>query len=106
MEAIEEVKMIEFFGDPFKAVKIGSSLDPLFEHDLTNFLQEPFDVFTWKASDMQGISPKVMVHRLNVHPEVRSIKQKKRAFETDRNKIIKKKWKSCSRSITYNQSNI
>ncbi|KAL0448681.1 UNVERIFIED_CONTAM: hypothetical protein Slati_1424500 [Sesamum latifolium] len=38
---------------------------------------------------MQGISPKVMVHRLNVHPEARPIKQKKRAFETERNKIIK-----------------
>ncbi|KAL0386547.1 UNVERIFIED_CONTAM: hypothetical protein Slati_4544900 [Sesamum latifolium] len=31
LEAIEEVKMIEFFGDPLKAVKIGSSLDPPFD---------------------------------------------------------------------------
>ncbi|KAL0411630.1 UNVERIFIED_CONTAM: hypothetical protein Slati_3752700 [Sesamum latifolium] len=106
MEAIEEVKMIEFFEDPLKAIKIGSSLDPPFEHDLINFLQEHSDVFAWEALDMQGISPKVMVHRLNVHPEARPIKQKKRAFETDRNKIIKEKWKSCSRSITYDQSNI
>ncbi|KAL0430565.1 UNVERIFIED_CONTAM: Retrovirus-related Pol polyprotein from transposon [Sesamum radiatum] len=38
---------------------------------------------------MQGISPEVMVHRLNVHPEGRPIKQKKGAFGTDRNRIIK-----------------
>ncbi|KAL0385973.1 UNVERIFIED_CONTAM: hypothetical protein Sradi_2991600 [Sesamum radiatum] len=38
---------------------------------------------------MQGISPEVMVHKLNVHPEERPIKQKKRAFGTDRNRIIK-----------------
>ncbi|KAL0430978.1 UNVERIFIED_CONTAM: hypothetical protein Sradi_0723800 [Sesamum radiatum] len=38
---------------------------------------------------MQGISPEVMVHRLNVHPEARLIKQKKSAFGTDRNRIIK-----------------
>ncbi|KAL0293071.1 UNVERIFIED_CONTAM: hypothetical protein Sradi_6958700 [Sesamum radiatum] len=89
MEAIKEVKMIEFFGDPTKAVKIGSSLDLPFEHDLVNFLKEHSDVFAWEASDMQGINPEVMVHRLNVHPEARPIKQKKRAFGTDRNRIIK-----------------
>ncbi|KAL0440299.1 UNVERIFIED_CONTAM: Ribonuclease HI [Sesamum latifolium] len=83
--------MIEFFGDPSKAVKIGSSLDPPFERDLINFLKEHSDVFAWEASDMQGISPEVMVYRLNVHPEARPIKQKKRAFGTDRNKIIKEK---------------
>ncbi|KAL0445178.1 UNVERIFIED_CONTAM: hypothetical protein Slati_2240500 [Sesamum latifolium] len=90
MEAIEEVKMIEFFGDPLKAVKIGSSLDPPFEHDLINFLQGHSDVYAWETSDMQGISPEVMVHKLNLHPEARPIKQKKRSFGTERNKIIKK----------------
>ncbi|KAL0401667.1 UNVERIFIED_CONTAM: Transposon Ty3-G Gag-Pol polyprotein [Sesamum latifolium] len=89
MKASEEVKIIEFFGDPLKAVKIGSSLDPPFEDDLINFLQEHSDVFVWETSDMQGISSKVMVHMLNVHPEARPIKQKKKAFEIDRNKIIK-----------------
>ncbi|KAL0430947.1 UNVERIFIED_CONTAM: Transposon Ty3-I Gag-Pol polyprotein [Sesamum radiatum] len=89
MEAIEEVKMIELFGDPTKAVKIGSSLDMPFLRDLVSFLNEHSDVFAWEASDMQGISPEVMVHRLNVHPEARPIKQKKRAFRTDRNRIIK-----------------
>ncbi|KAL0448430.1 UNVERIFIED_CONTAM: hypothetical protein Slati_1399400 [Sesamum latifolium] len=89
MEVIEKVKMIEFFGDPLKAVKIGSLTNLPFEHDLINFLQEHSDVFAWEASDMQGTSPEVMVHRLNVHPEARPIKQKKRAFRTDRNKIIK-----------------
>ncbi|KAL0385964.1 UNVERIFIED_CONTAM: hypothetical protein Sradi_2990700 [Sesamum radiatum] len=89
MEAIEEMKMIEFFGDPSKAIKIGSSLGLSFERDLVNFLKEHSDVFAWEASNMQGISPEVMVHKLNVHPEERPIKQKKRAFGTDRNRIIK-----------------
>ncbi|KAL0434054.1 UNVERIFIED_CONTAM: hypothetical protein Slati_2739700 [Sesamum latifolium] len=74
MEAIEEVKMVEFFGDPSKIVKIGSLLDPPFEHVLIKFLQDHFDVFAWEASDMQGISPEVMVHRLNVNPKARPIK--------------------------------
>ncbi|KAL0384983.1 UNVERIFIED_CONTAM: Transposon Ty3-G Gag-Pol polyprotein [Sesamum radiatum] len=89
MEAIEEVKMIEFFGDPSKAVKIGTSLDSSFERNLTDFLREHSDVFAWEASDMQGVSPEIMVHKLNVHPEARPIKQKKRAFGVDRNRIIK-----------------
>ncbi|KAL0378270.1 UNVERIFIED_CONTAM: hypothetical protein Sradi_3132500 [Sesamum radiatum] len=77
MEAIEEVKMIEFFGDPSKAVKIGTSLDSSFERNLTDFLREHSDVFAWEASDMQGVSPEIMVHKLNVHPEARPVKQKK-----------------------------
>ncbi|KAL0351199.1 UNVERIFIED_CONTAM: Transposon Ty3-G Gag-Pol polyprotein [Sesamum radiatum] len=89
MEAIEEVKMIEFFGDPSKAVKIGTSLDSSFERNLTDFLREHSDVFAWEASDMQGVSPEIMVHKLNVHPEARPVKQKKRAFGVDRNRIIK-----------------
>ncbi|KAL0448665.1 UNVERIFIED_CONTAM: hypothetical protein Slati_1422900 [Sesamum latifolium] len=72
MEAIEEVKMIEFFGDPSKAVKIGSSLDPPFEHDLINFLKEHSDVFAWETSDMQGISPESNIQngcKCRVSPE-------------------------------------
>ncbi|KAL0294804.1 UNVERIFIED_CONTAM: Transposon Ty3-G Gag-Pol polyprotein [Sesamum radiatum] len=38
---------------------------------------------------MQGVSPEIMVHKLNVHPEARPVKQKKRAFGVDRNRIIK-----------------
>ncbi|KAK4382556.1 hypothetical protein Sango_2860700 [Sesamum angolense] len=89
IEANEEVKMVDFFEDPSKTVKIGSSLDPQHEHTLINFLQNHFEVFACEALDIQGINPKVMVHSLNVNPEARPIKQKKRAFDMEINKIIK-----------------
>ncbi|KAK4382465.1 hypothetical protein Sango_2868700 [Sesamum angolense] len=76
-------------GDPTKVVKIGSLLGPQFECILIDFLQNHSNVFTWKSSDMQKLSPEVMVHQLNVNPEAKPIKQKKRAFGTERNKIIK-----------------
>ncbi|KAL0304789.1 UNVERIFIED_CONTAM: hypothetical protein Scaly_3008700 [Sesamum calycinum] len=38
---------------------------------------------------MCGIDLEIMVHWLNVDPKVRSVKQKKRAFENERNKAIK-----------------
>ncbi|KAL0324650.1 UNVERIFIED_CONTAM: hypothetical protein Scaly_2432100 [Sesamum calycinum] len=88
MEAMEKVQMVEILGDPAKVLKIGSLLGPQFECILIDFLQNQSNVFTWKSSDMQKISPEVMVHQLNVNPEAKPIKQKKRAFGTER-KIIK-----------------
>ncbi|KAK4394709.1 Transposon Ty3-G Gag-Pol polyprotein [Sesamum angolense] len=38
---------------------------------------------------MCGIDPKIMVHRLNVNPKIRPVKQKKRAFGNERIKAIK-----------------
>ncbi|KAL0309282.1 UNVERIFIED_CONTAM: hypothetical protein Sradi_5870500 [Sesamum radiatum] len=89
MEDLEEVKMVEIFRDPPKAIKIGSLLGPQFECILIDFLQNHSNVFAWEASDMHRINPKVMLNKLNVNPETKPIKQKKRAFGTKRNKIIK-----------------
>ncbi|KAL0434843.1 UNVERIFIED_CONTAM: hypothetical protein Sradi_0192200 [Sesamum radiatum] len=80
MEAIEEVKMIEFFENPSKIVKIGSLLDRQLEDTLVNFLKNCFDVFAWEVSEMRGISLEVMVHKLNINPEVRPVKQRNLAF--------------------------
>ncbi|KAL0398058.1 UNVERIFIED_CONTAM: Transposon Ty3-G Gag-Pol polyprotein [Sesamum radiatum] len=38
---------------------------------------------------MGGINPKVMVHRLNVNPSMRPVKQKKRTFGNERSRAIK-----------------
>ncbi|KAK4407920.1 Transposon Ty3-G Gag-Pol polyprotein [Sesamum angolense] len=60
---------------------------------LTNFsgnIVEPIGEVTLPISlDMCGIGPKVMVHRLNMNPKIRPVKQKKRAFGNKRIKAIK-----------------
>ncbi|KAK4394081.1 Retrovirus-related Pol polyprotein from transposon [Sesamum angolense] len=69
--------------------KIGTLLDPQLEKTLIAFLQENINVFAWDTADMSGIDSKIMVHRLNVNPKIRPVKQKKRAFRNERIKVIK-----------------
>ncbi|XP_058092408.1 uncharacterized protein LOC131238830 [Magnolia sinica] len=42
------------------------------------------NVFAWSHQDMSGITPEVMVHKLNVDSEHMLVKQKRRAFESER----------------------
>ncbi|KAL0405359.1 UNVERIFIED_CONTAM: Retrovirus-related Pol polyprotein from transposon gypsy [Sesamum latifolium] len=55
---------------------------------MIEFLRKSVDLFAWSPSDFKGINPEVIVHRLNVDPMVRPIKQKKRSFGAERNRII------------------
>ncbi|KAL0294162.1 UNVERIFIED_CONTAM: hypothetical protein Sradi_6900300 [Sesamum radiatum] len=95
IEPTEEVKTIELTQEHVpKITKIGTLLDPQLEKTLIAFLQENINVFAWDAADMCGIDPKVIVHRLNVNPKIRPVKQKKRAFGNKRIKVIKKRWRN------------
>ena len=55
---------------------------------LINFLRKNVDIFAWSASDMPGVSPDVITHKLNVNPAWHSIIQKKRSFPQDRAQAI------------------
>ena len=37
---------------------------------------------------MSGIAPKVIIHRLNIDPKVKPVRQKKRPFALERQKVI------------------
>lgn len=45
-------------------------------------------MFAWTHEDIPGINPRVVVHKLNVDPALRPIKQKKRSFASERNQAI------------------
>lgn len=55
---------------------------------LQNLLREFAVIFAWTAEDMPGIPSTLAEHRLNVDPHVKPIKQKKRNFAPERNKMI------------------
>ncbi|KAL5571889.1 hypothetical protein UlMin_021486 [Ulmus minor] len=42
------------------------------------------DVFAWSHEDMLGIDPSVIVHRLNIDPNFKPVKQKRRTFNAER----------------------
>ncbi|KAL0413141.1 UNVERIFIED_CONTAM: Transposon Ty3-G Gag-Pol polyprotein [Sesamum radiatum] len=56
---------------------------------LVAFLQENINAFAWDAADMCEINPEIMVHRLNVDPSMRPVKQKKTIFGNERSQAIK-----------------
>ncbi|KAL5565596.1 hypothetical protein UlMin_028760 [Ulmus minor] len=84
-EPVEELTEVPLFDDePEKTCKIGSALTGQFKEDLIIFLREHRDVFAWSYEDMPGIDPNVIVHRLNIDPNFKPIKQKRRTFNAER----------------------
>ncbi|XP_077237166.1 uncharacterized protein LOC143878818 [Tasmannia lanceolata] len=72
-----------------KLVRIGSSLGDSVREELIQFLRRNADVFTWTPADMPGIDSEVRVHKLNVDPTCKLIKQKRRHFSPERQQAIK-----------------
>ncbi|KAJ9544140.1 hypothetical protein OSB04_023847 [Centaurea solstitialis] len=50
--------------------------------------KEHSDCFAWSHEDMVGIDPSVISHKLNVDPTFKPIKQRRRKFAPERNKVI------------------
>jgi hypothetical protein len=53
-----------------------------------NFLHGNIEVFAWSNEDMPGINPEEIVHVLNVDPDVKPVKQKRRKFTPERVEAI------------------
>ena len=69
-------------------VYIGSKLAEDLRHLFIHFLKQNKDVFAWKQEDMGGIDPIIITHRLNVSPSFKPVKQKRRSFALERQKVI------------------
>ncbi|KAL0411091.1 UNVERIFIED_CONTAM: hypothetical protein Slati_3698800 [Sesamum latifolium] len=55
---------------------------------ITLCLQRNADIFAWTPQDLEGIDPQVITHHLNIDPNYKPIKQKKRHFGPEKDKII------------------
>ena len=86
IKALETVELVE--GKANKTTKIGTALTPEMRTRLIRFLKENPDVFAWSHEDMQGISPEVIQHRLNVNPERKPVQQRRRTFVPERDQAI------------------
>ena len=73
---------------PDRKVFIGSRLSKEVREQLIDFLKERQGSFAWSHEDMVGIDPEVIVHQLQVDPDHRPVKQKRRKFAPERNKVI------------------
>ena len=87
-EPSEELEPVSLDDNPEHLTYIGSKLAEDLKSLFTQFLRQNQDVFAWKQADMGGIDPIVIIHRLNVSPSFKPIKQKKMSFVPERQKAI------------------
>ena len=88
-EPSEELELVSLDDDPEHLAYIGSKLAEDLKSPLTHFLRQNKDVFAWKQEDMGGIDPTVITHKLNVSPSFKPVKQRRRSFAPERQKVIK-----------------
>ncbi|KAI3448580.1 hypothetical protein Pfo_005245 [Paulownia fortunei] len=77
-------------GDGTRTTRIGTQLSQELTDGMTQFLRNNIDIFAWNVRDLEGIDPGVAVHHLNVDPAYKPVKQKKRHFGPEKDKVIQK----------------
>ncbi|KAL0320165.1 UNVERIFIED_CONTAM: hypothetical protein Sradi_5278000 [Sesamum radiatum] len=93
-------------GDPEKITRIGWQISLEAETMTLDFPRKNSNMFAWIPFDFQGIDPEVIVHRLNVDPQARPIKQKKRPLEVERNQVIEEEVSKLLKLDMFQKSNI
>ncbi|XP_074579120.1 uncharacterized protein LOC141835644 [Curcuma longa] len=74
---------------PEAAVQVTAELSFELKQELAECLRRNRDVFAWDPTNLTGVSLDVAMHRLNVLPGARPIKQKRRHFGPEQNKVIR-----------------
>ncbi|XP_025611902.1 uncharacterized protein [Arachis hypogaea] len=82
----DDLQKLYFNNDPNKFTYVGNSLDASELQAITTFLQEHADLFAWTPSDMPGIDPYIISHRLATNPSIRPVQQKKRQLGEEKKK--------------------
>ncbi|XP_056864095.1 uncharacterized protein LOC130511224 [Raphanus sativus] len=74
--------------DPSKSVRIGAFLPDEMQQKILEFLKQNLSSFAWTMSDMKGIDPAITTHELNVDPNFKPIRQKRRKLGPERSKAV------------------
>ncbi|KAL0405693.1 UNVERIFIED_CONTAM: Transposon Ty3-G Gag-Pol polyprotein, partial [Sesamum latifolium] len=89
VQPAEELLNIEIIpGNADKTMRISSHLGEEAKKEITLCLQCNADIFAWTPQDLEGIDPQVITHHLNIDPNCKPVKQKKRHFGPEKDKII------------------
>ena len=87
--AADPLQTIQISEERTHLTYISSLLTPEETQNIQDALRQSHDVFAWAHSDMKGIHPSIVSHKLNVLPTARSVRQRVRCFHSDRQKIIR-----------------
>ncbi|WVY97056.1 hypothetical protein V8G54_029207 [Vigna mungo] len=83
-----EIKPIALGKSEEQTTNIGADLTITNEDDLIALLRANGTLFAWSASDMPGIHPEVIAHKLSIFREARPIAQKKRRLGTEKRAAV------------------
>ena len=86
IEELEEVSLDE--NDPNKKVLVGTLLAKEENDELMLFLRRNKDIFAWSYKYILGVDSSLAEHHLNIDRRYPPVRQKKRRFSSERNKII------------------
>ncbi|XP_075473370.1 uncharacterized protein LOC142504379 [Primulina tabacum] len=84
--AEEEQEMIEI--GPGQQIRMARDLNASTRVSLINCLKANINVFAWSQQELTGISPLISEHQLNILPGSHPVKQKKRHFGPEKDKVI------------------
>ena len=87
----QEIKEVSLIEGTENTVRIRKDMDPQNRLYLIQVLRQNADIFAYSAADMPGIDPEIVTHKLNVYKGVKPVKQKKRNFGLEKDKIIEEK---------------
>ena len=73
---------------PERLLFIRANLSPQEQKDMTEFLPNNLEVFSWSFEDMLGISPGVISHKLGVNLGAKPVRQKRRPQDKKRSSAI------------------
>ncbi|KAL2228476.1 UNVERIFIED_CONTAM: hypothetical protein Sindi_1827300 [Sesamum indicum] len=84
MDELMNIKIVS--RDLEKFTCIGSQLEGTIRKEIIKCLHHNMDIFAWTPQDLEGIDP-TFIH-LNIDPHIKPVKQKKRCFVPEKDKII------------------
>ncbi|XP_027158506.1 uncharacterized protein LOC113760135 [Coffea eugenioides] len=73
---------------PDQVVQVGAGLPSPLKEEMISLIKDHRDVFAWSADEVVGVPPELMIHQLNVNPQARPVRQKRRHFGPERSKAI------------------
>nr|KYP68692.1 Transposon Ty3-G Gag-Pol polyprotein [Cajanus cajan] len=86
-EPTEDLIPFQLGRAPEQVTHLGSQLSETDSNKVKRAVRDNKDLFAWTASDMPGIDPKFLCHRLAVCRDARPIAQKKRKMGDEKRKV-------------------
>ncbi|XP_027173140.1 uncharacterized protein LOC113772850 [Coffea eugenioides] len=74
--------------NPDQTIRVGICLPDSIKEGMVSLLREYRDVFAWAADEVEGVPHHLIIHELNVDPQARPVKQKRRHLGPERSQAV------------------